>query len=154
MEKTQNYKKIIEILDPLLNSPQTLSFQAKLSITCSVIHKRFPHWIFCGFYVVTNHNPNLLEIGPFHGDTLPCTNIKFGKGVCGTSAIEGQTIIVDSVKDYSNYISCDSDTASEIVVPVFQHKKLAAVLDIDSPFIADFDTINQGYLEKIIKLIK
>ena len=48
------------------------------------------------------------------------------------SSIKQGDLIVSDVLKYPNYISCDSKTASEIVVPIFQKKKLVAVLDIDS----------------------
>ena len=83
---------------------------------------------------------------------LPCTNIKYGAGVCGTSALKKQTIIVNNVLEYENYISCDSDTKSEIVVPIFNKKKLIAVLDIDSNKRNDFDKIDKENLEKISTL--
>ena len=46
----------------------------------------FNHWTFCGFYIIKN--PDLLEIGPYQGNLLPCTHISIGKGVCGTSLKE------------------------------------------------------------------
>ena len=63
-----------------------------------------------------------------------------------------QTIIVNNVLEYANYISCDSDTKSEIVVPIFNKKKLIAVLDIDSNKRNDFDKIDKKNLEKISTL--
>ena len=71
-------------------------------------------------------------------------------GVCGTVAVNKETLIVKDVHKYPNYISCDSKTYSEIVVPIFQNKKLVAVLDIDSKKIDDFNEIDKLYLEKYI----
>jgi GAF domain-containing protein len=51
-----------------------------------------------------------------------------------------------------NYISCDSNTKSEIVVPIFNKKELIAVLDIDSNKRNDFDKIDKENLEKISAL--
>ena len=45
--------------------------------------------------------------------------IEFGKGVCGTAALEQTTQIVDDVSVCQNYIPCDDVTRSEIVLPVF-----------------------------------
>ena len=128
--KKSIYKKVYTTLKSLFNSNPPLSFQAKMSLSASVLACQFDNWIFCGFYV--NYSKKVLEIGPYQGKILPCTNIKYGVGVCGTSALKQQTIIVNNVHDYENYISCDSDTNSEIVIPVFNKKRLIAVLDIDS----------------------
>ncbi|MFL3004720.1 MAG: GAF domain-containing protein [Candidatus Neomarinimicrobiota bacterium] len=148
--KKSIYEKIYKTLKSLFNSNPPLSFQAKMSLSTSVLAYQFENWIFCGFYVSCNKRN--LEIGPYQGKILPCTNIKYGAGVCGTSALKQQTIIVNNVHDYENYISCDSDTNSEIVIPVFNKKRLIAVLDIDSNKRNDFDEIDKENLEKISKL--
>lgn len=61
-------------------------------------------------------------------------------------------IIVNSLKDHLNYISSALDTASEIVIPVFQNSIITAVLDIDFPFTTGFDKIGQDYLKQIADL--
>lgn len=47
-------------------------------------------------------------------------------------------MIAKNVKELDNYIACDDDTQSEIVLPCFvgADKKLRTVLDIDSPNLA------------------
>ena len=148
--KKSIYKKIYKTLKSLFNSNPPLSFQAKMSLSASVLAYQFENWIFCGFYVRCNKRN--LEIGPYQGKILPCTNIKYGAGVCGTSALKQQTIIVNNVHDYENYISCDSDTNSEIVIPIFDKKRLIAVLDIDSNKRDDFNEMDKENLEKISTL--
>ena len=63
------------------------------------------------------------------------------------------TIIVDDVSKFQNYISCDSNTKSEIVIPIYDKEELIAVLDIDSPNLRDFNKIDKEYLERISILI-
>ena len=65
----------------------------------------------------------------------------------------GKTIIVNNVLTYHNYISCDSDTKSEIVIPLFNNNLVIAVLDVDSIKEKDFKNIDRIYLEKICRLI-
>ena len=52
-------------------------------------------------------------------------------------------MIAFDVKKIQNYIACDEDTRSEIVVPCFVSqdgkKQVKAVLDIDSPNVGEFD---------------
>ena len=57
------------------------------------------------------------------------------------------------MQECDNYISCDSETKSEIVIPVFEKEKLKAVLDIDSIIENDFKNIDRINLEKICSLI-
>ena len=94
-----------------------------------------------------------LTLGPFQG--LPaCTEIQLGSGVCGASAKERITLIVDDVHNFPGHIACDSNSNSEIVVPIIKNDKLIGVLDIDSPIKNRFDKIDKMYLEKVIdKLI-
>ena len=148
MRKNEKYKKVIKILESTLISQPPLSLQGKMSLMASILHSKFDHWTFCGFYVIVK--PDLLEIGPYQGHVLACSHIKFGRGVCGIAAKEKRTIIVDDVKSFPDYISCDPFTRSEIVIPVYYKKQFVAVLDIDSPTHSDFDEIDQAFLETAV----
>ena len=150
MDKVKRYIKINKILQSVFYSDHLMSFQAKMSITAAVLFTEFPKLIFCGFY--TMNKGKYLEIGPYQGKVLACTKINLGHGVCGTVAKNKQTIIVDDVTTYSNYISCDSKTRSEIVVPIIKNNQLIAVIDIDSPKTGYFDQTDKKYLEKISDL--
>jgi GAF domain-containing protein len=77
--------------------------------------------------------------------------IEFGKGVCGTAAATGQTVIVDDVMTFPGHITCDARSRSEIVVPVFDRsRKLIAVLDIDSDQPGTFSEQDREGLEKVV----
>ena len=150
MDKTEKY---IEALDDIGQyfSGYKLDDIGKMSIISSQLKIRFPHWIFCGFYRVNKEK--ILEIGPYQGDIVPCAHIEFSRGVCGKSAREEKTVIVENVNNFRGYISCDDKTISEIVVPVFIKNKLIAVLDIDGLKAGQFDAVDQKYLEEIVGLI-
>tara|TARA_Y100000768_G_scaffold87078_1_gene62388 strand:+ start:188 stop:643 length:456 start_codon:yes stop_codon:yes gene_type:complete len=147
MKKIDKYEKALVNFDLIFSGELELSVQAKMSLIAALLHMEFSHWTFCGFYVIKSSK--MLEIGPYQGNILPCTHILVGNGVCGTSVKKKKTIIVDDVREHDNYISCDSNTLSEIVVPIYMKNKIVAVLDIDSPIIGDFDRIDKNYLEKI-----
>ncbi len=101
-------------------------------------------WV--GFYIVRG---NELVLGPFQGP-LACTRIALGKGVCGTSWKEKQTILVPDVDAFPGHIACSSDSKSEIVVPVLNAAgEVTMVLDVDSDKLNDFDTTDQKYLEEV-----
>jgi len=152
MDKKNKYDKVLGIIETTLSGDLELSFEARMSLISAILHMVFGHWTFCGFYVM-RRNPDMLEIGPYQGNILPCTHIPIGLGVCGTSVKEKKTIIVDDVREWANYISCDSDTISEIVVPIIHKEEVKAVLDIDSPFLSDFDEIDKFELERISSII-
>jgi len=82
-----------------------------------------------GFYL---YRDGALILGPFQGKPA-CTKIAMGKGVCGTAAAEGRTLVVPDVHEFPGHIACDCASNSEIVVPLYRDGKLFGVLDIDSP---------------------
>lgn len=79
-------------------------------------HKAKPvNW--AGFYVTDPTNDQKLILGPFQGK-VACTEIQFGKGVCGAAATTQQTQVVKNVHEFPSHIACDSASNSEIVVPL------------------------------------
>ena len=106
---------------------------------------------FAGVYRYKNHE---LILGPFQGKPA-CVHIAIGKGVCGTTAKERQTQIVKNVHEFAGHIACDSDSNSEIVIPIFKKNgELWGVFDFDSTKIANFDELDQKYLEAISNIFK
>lgn len=121
---------------------------AGMATIAALLHHGFGH-LWTGFYRVAEPG-RLLRVGPYQG-TLGCLDIQFGKGVCGTAAAKGATIVVEDVSQFPGHITCDARSRSEIVVPVFDSgKQLIAVLDIDSERIATFDTEDKSELEQLM----
>ena len=79
----------------------------------------------------------MLHLGPFQGRTA-CTQITFGRGVCGTAAATRQVQVVPDVERFPGHIACDSASRSEIVLPIWVDGRLLGVLDIDSPSLNRF----------------
>lgn len=102
-----------------------------------------------GFYLSTGTE---LVLGPFQG--LPaCIRIPFGKGVCGSAVSERKTQIVADVRTLTNYIACDSQSLSEIVVPIFYNENIVGVLDIDSPITNRFDSEDAEGLRSLCEIL-
>ena len=120
---------------------------ANMANIAAMIHETFGFW-WTGFYRVIG---NELVLGPFQGP-LACSRIPFGKGVCGTSWKNAETVIVPDVDAFPGHIACSSASKSEIVVPVFgaDGASIIAVLDIDSAFYATFDEADRIWLERIV----
>jgi GAF domain-containing protein len=74
-----------------------------------------------------------------------------GKGVCGTSAKENRSILVSDVHQFVGHISCDSDSNSEIVIPIRVGGKVVGVFDIDSPTIKGLTESEVDCFEKIVE---
>ena len=122
---------------------------ANMANVAAMIHFTFGFW-WTGFYRVIGDE---LVLGPFQGP-LACSRIAFGRGVCGTAWKEGVTQVVPDVGKFPGHIACSSASNSEIVVPIFQGKKVIAVLDIDSTELNTFDQTDKEWLEKIVSLIR
>lgn len=123
---------------------------ARYATAACLLTQGFPgRFLWTGFYLVDPAKPDELVVGPYQG-TLGCLRIAFGKGVCGTAAASGRTVLVPDVHAFPGHIACDSRSNSEIVVPVFDAAgRLAGVLDIDSEAFGAFDAEDQAALEAI-----
>ncbi|MCF6222014.1 MAG: GAF domain-containing protein [Robiginitomaculum sp.] len=151
MDKTGLYGRIAKEI-AAVNAGET-SMIARYATACCLLNGAFPQFYWTGFYLVDPLKPSELVVGPYQG-TLGCLRIPFGKGVCGTVAASGKTVLVEDVHKFPGHIACDSKTMSEIVVPVFDKAgALAAVLDIDSTDLATFDAVDQAGLEAICKTL-
>jgi GAF domain-containing protein len=103
-----------------------------------------------GFYLYKN---GVLLLGPFQGKTA-CTKIPMGKGVCGTAAERGETIVVPDVHAFPGHIACDGDSNSEIVIPLYLRGSLYGVLDIDSPLLDRFSEADREGLELFARALE
>lgn len=147
-EKKAAYEEAISGIDANLvgiDNPVT-----KMATINSLLKTYLPYYYWVGFYLVENGR---LVVGPYQG-TLGCIFIDFSRGVCGKAAREEKTQIVGDVHalDQSkDHIACDPNSASEIVVPVFNGKKeLIAVFDVDSTLPHSFDEVDQQFLEDLL----
>ena len=90
-----------------------------------------------------------LILGPFQGKPA-CIHIPLGKGVCGTAFVTRQTLRVPDVHAFSGHIACDSESASEIVIPLSNRSgKLIGVMDLDSKKPDRFSEDDQAGLEML-----
>lgn len=145
--KEETYRSLLPQLKALLEGEtDTIANFANISAALKMTFNFF--WV--GFYIVKKDE---LVLGPFQG-TIACTRIKYGKGVCGTAWKEKRTVIVEDVNQFPGHIACDAASQSEIVVPLFHHDEVIAVLDIDSEHLNHFDETDAYYLQQIIKLLE
>jgi len=122
---------------------------ANLANVAAVLKMAFPKISWVGFYVLKGRE---LVLGPFQGKPA-CVRIQPGKGVCGTSCLRQETVIVPDVGQFPGHIVCDPDSRSEIVVPVVIDGRCVGVLDVDSAELNSFDAVDQEYLEQIVSML-
>ena len=146
--KRARYAELSDEIAAVLEGEGDLT--ARMATVAAMLAQAFPDRFFwTGFYVVDPAKADELVVGPYQG-TLGCLRIAFGRGVCGTAAARGETLIVDDVDAFPGHIACDSRSRSEIVVPVRDAAgRLAAVLDVDSTWPAAFDADDRAGLEAV-----
>jgi len=145
--KAEQYESLVPQIKGLLEGETDLT--ANLANVAAALKEQFG-WFWVGFYLVKN---NELVVGPFQGP-VACTRIKKGRGVCGTSWENAESIIVPDVEKFPGHIACSSLSKSEIVIPIIRDNEVVGVLDIDSDDYDQFDIIDQKYLESIVALIE
>ncbi|KAJ2350847.1 hypothetical protein GGF43_004205 [Coemansia sp. RSA 2618] len=109
------------------------------------------NWV--GFYLCDKNKTDSLLLGPFQGKPA-CTEIAFGRGVCGTAASQAKSVVVKDVHEFAGHIACDSASKSEIVVPLTAPGgSVYGVFDIDSPNTDAFDDYDRMGLEAIAAMV-
>lgn len=145
--REEQYQNILPQIKALLEGESdTIANLANIS---AVLKEAFS-FLWVGFYIVKGEQ---LVLGPFQG-RIACTRINYGKGVCGTAWKENRTITVADVNTFTGHIACDSESRSEIVIPIQKQGKVVAVLDVDSEIEANFSEIDAKYLQKIVCILE
>lgn len=122
---------------------------ALLSNASAFINDTIDTLNWAGFYLFDG---KVLTVGPFQGH-VACSTIPLGQGVCGEAAEKRVTMVVDDVLAHKNHIACDSNSRSEIVVPIIINNKLFGVLDVDSPVNSRFDDELKNFFEAFVDLL-
>ena len=159
-EKLNKYsvikKNLLKFYSKYDKEEHKLNLITKMATVSSALRKEFEDLKFVGFYIVENSKKEYLEIGPYVSDIIATPIIKCGNGVCGTSWKEKKIIVENNVAKCNNYIACDEETKSEIVLPIFSKNdnnssEVIAVWDIDSIILDRFDEIDKENISFIIE---
>lgn len=146
ISKEEQYRSLIPQIAALIEGePDQI---ANLANVAAALKEQFG-WFWVGFYLVKNE---VLVLGPFQGP-VACTRIQKGKGVCGTSWLQEETLIVPDVEEFPGHIVCAAASRSEIVLPLFKAGEVIGVLDVDSEHLAHFDEVDAKYLKEIISFL-
>jgi len=118
------------------------------------LHEKMTRYNWTGFYLVDPADANFLIVGPFAGSFTPNARIPLDRGLCGAAATSGRVVVVQDVSKDPRYLAGETTLVkSEIVVPIFAHKKLAAELDIESYFADTFTKSEQAFVESCAAIV-
>lgn len=140
--KEELYRNVIPQIKALIEGEN--DSVANLANTVAALKETF-NFFWVGFYMVKQDQ---LVLGPFQGP-VACTRINLGKGVCGSSWQQAETMIVPNVDEFPGHIACSSLSKSEIVVPLIKNGVVIGVLDVDSSDLNSFDAIDSQYLNEL-----
>lgn len=144
----ERYRVLYAQMEALLNGES--DWCANLANASALLNTALPNINWVGFYRMKNGG---LVLGPFQGKPA-CLRIAAGRGVCGTAVQKKETQIVPDVRAFRGHIACDSDSVSELVIPLRSKGEIVGVLDIDSPVPDRFTADDARALEKIAELIE
>lgn len=147
LSSQERWQEITHQLEHLVSAEEPII--TGLSNAAALLYNSIEGINWAGFYLFDGEK---LILGPFGG--LPaCTQIRLGKGVCGTAAEQKEVIVVPDVDQFPGHIACDSASRSEIVLPLLLKGELFGVLDIDSPNLNRFSDHDKQALETIAALL-
>ncbi|MGE3262848.1 MAG: GAF domain-containing protein [Bacteriovoracia bacterium] len=122
---------------------------ADLANFSAFVFQRLPDINWAGFYLFDGQK---LILGPFCGKPA-CTEIKIGRGVCGTAFTKKKTLLVSDVHEFPGHIACDSASRSEMVIPLIKNGAAFGVFDLDSPSLNRFSEMDQKAVEKWVSFL-
>jgi L-methionine (R)-S-oxide reductase len=127
--------------------------QALMERIAKRLHEKMARYNWVGFYLVDPADANYLMVGPFTGSFTPNARFPLNVGLCGAAATSGKVVVVHDVSTDPRYLAGSSLVKSEIVVPIFANKKLAAELDIESYFSDTFTAQEQQFVESCSNIV-
>ena len=77
------------------------------------------------------------------------TRISVGKGVCGTAIATGRNQNVGDVRAAQDYLACNLETRSELVVLIRRGTLVLGQIDVDSDQLDPFTAAEQGEVRKV-----
>lgn len=122
---------------------------SNLSNIAGLIYDYLEDINWAGFYLFDGEK---LVLGPFQGEPA-CTRIAIGRGVCGASARDKRTVLVEDVEKFPGHIACSSASRSELVVPLLLEGRLLGVIDIDSPKTGRFTEREAKLIEELSSFV-
>ncbi len=143
-----------ELLQELQTFAQTsLAAQSLMERVAKRLHETMTRYNWVGFYLVDPADAGYLIVGPFVGSFTPNARFTVNTGLCGAAATSGKVVVVHDVTKDPRYLAGSSLVKSEIVVPIFLEKKLAAELDIESYFTDTFAKSEQEFVEACANVV-
>lgn len=103
---------------------------------------------FTSVYAYMLHGDELV-LEAYAGRDTEHTRIPVGRGVCGTAVATGQDQNVPDVRAIGNYLACNVDTQSELVVLIRRGEHILGQLDVDADVPAGFGPSEHAAVKEV-----
>lgn len=145
MIEKETANKLLSAVDEVLSLPEPL--EARLQGVMQLLHDGLSHYHWVGIYWL---HGDMLILGPFVGPPTDHTQIPVGRGVCGTAVAENTNQIIEDVRALDNYLACNLETRSEIVVLMRDSRgEIIGQIDVDGTEVGSFDKTDEVFLEEV-----
>lgn len=122
---------------------------AMMANISSIIFNVVENLNWAGFYLVKEGE---LVLGPFQG--LPaCTRLS-EEGVCVAAWKDKKVMRIENVHDFPGHVACDSASNSELVLPILVKDEVIGVLDLDSPSLGRFTSLEEEKFRELVKAME
>ncbi|MDT8342386.1 MAG: GAF domain-containing protein [Longimicrobiales bacterium] len=121
---------------------------ALLRYAVRTVKKADPRFDWVGVYLLDSEK-NELWLHNYLGSPTEHARIPVGTGVCGTAVAQGANVRVDDVSEVENYLACDPDVLSELVVLIRAGDDIFGQLDLDSSEAAAFTEADEEALSLV-----
>jgi len=129
---------------------------ALLRHAVKAIHKGDSRYDWVGVYLL-NEEGDELWLHNYVGSPTEHSKIPVGQGICGLAVAEKTNQNIPDVSAHDNYIACDPDVESEMVVLIRAGDQIFGQIDIDSQEAAAFtdedETAVQAVSDKLAEQI-
>lgn len=146
-----NFEGLKSSIKNIINN-KNLDINHRLTEVCDLLQTKVETYDWVGYYF-KNGNKRELILKAFAGEPTDHTTIPFGKGICGQVAESNQNFVVDDVTAQDNYISCNINVKSEVVIPLFVNGENIGQIDIDSNTKKAFSKADEDFLTWINALV-
>ncbi len=120
--------------------------QALLQLAADRIRAAGPPYTSVYLYML---HADQLELEAFSGRVTDHTSIPVGKGVCGTAVATGEDQVVGDVRAVGNYLACNLETRSELVVLIRRGSTILGQIDVDSDVPDPFTPAEHAETKKV-----
>ncbi len=90
-----------------------------------------------------------LILEAFDGRETEHVRIPIGRGLCGKAIVEQRDVNVSDVRAEKEYLACNLETQSELIVLIRRHSRILGQIDIDSDVADGFDRHEEAALREI-----